>query len=134
MRSKREEAGAIKQPLEGGIEKKRGGGSATTCRSTTRRSQENGGEALVRFISIPDEVPTGSISGYLKNPFTVVECNGDATKDIATVEDFTKFHLEDDEMLMELMIHLHADCPDLMNDKEDLIARVSKLYDKIQTT
>jgi hypothetical protein len=35
---------------------------------------------------------------------------------------------------MELMIHLHADCPDLMNDKEDLIARVSKLYDKIQTT
>jgi hypothetical protein len=39
--------------------------------------------------------------------------------------------LEDDEMLLELMIHLHADCPDLMNDKTDLIERVSKLYDKI---
>jgi hypothetical protein len=32
------------------------------------------------------------------------------------------------------MIHLHADCPDLMHDKTDLIDRVSKLYDKLHST
>ena len=129
MRSKREENGNTKASLEGGVDKKRivvvGG------RSTTRRNQENGGEALVRFINTADEPPSDSMNGYMKNPFTMIEDNTSASCGTGTT-DFTKFHLEDDEMLMELMIHLHADCPDLMNDKGDLIERVSKLYDKMQ--
>jgi hypothetical protein len=132
MRNKRDETTTMKPSLEGGVEKKRLS-TAGAGRSTTRRNQENGGEALVRFISIPDEPQTGQISGYLKNPFTIL-CNRGGSGDVATSQDFTKFHLEDDEMLMELMIHLHTDCPDLMQDKADLIERVSKLYDKIQKT
>ena len=133
MRHKREETAATKLSLEGGVEKKRQS-NASLGRSTTRRNQENGGEALVRFITMPDEVPMGMANGYLKNPFTAVGVKGGGSGDTDTVQNFTKFHLEDDEMLMELMIHLHADCPDLMHDKSDLIERVSKLYDTIQKT
>jgi hypothetical protein len=132
MRNKREENNSTKEPLESAVDKKRavvGGG-----RSTTRRNQENGGEALVRFIITPDEESATSFNGYMKNPFSVVKEIARDTDDTLKVADFTKFHLEDNEMLMELMIHLHADCPDLMNDKADLIERVSKLYDQIQKT
>jgi hypothetical protein len=131
MRSKRDENSTVtkKPPLEGAVDKKR----TSANRSTTRRNQENGGEALVRFINVADEQQPMGCFMYPKNPFTVGSPNAnEGTTDTAV--DFTKFHLEDDEMLMELMIHLHADCPDLMNDKADLIDRVSKLYDKLQKT
>jgi hypothetical protein len=44
---------------------------------------------------------------------------------------YTKFHLEDDEMLMELMMHLHSDCPDMMTNKQDLLHNVARLFDNI---
>jgi hypothetical protein len=69
-----------------------------------------------------------------KNPFIETRWNR-SFKDITASGDdseFTKFHLADDEMLLELLSHLHADCPDLMHDKQNLLDRVGILFDKIQ--
>jgi len=139
MRNKREESRGVKTSVDGCVEKKK----ASTSKSTGRRNQENGGEMLVRYITMRGEPNTDIVNGFMKNPFIdnkwddthLIPAEGsDSTVPFAGSTDFTKFHLEDDEMLLELMIHLHADCPDLMNDKTDLIERVSKLYDKIHQT
>jgi hypothetical protein len=136
MRNKREEGRGTKSSTDCAVDKKK----AVISKSTGRRNQENGGEMLVRYITSRDDADTEMVNGFMKNPFTENKMedssNTEARASIdmekcSAQEDFTKFHLEDDEMLLELMIHLHADCPDLMNDKTDLIERVSKLYDKI---
>jgi hypothetical protein len=135
MRNKREQNKAVKVPLEGCVEKKK----PTVTKSTGRRNQENGGEVLVRYITSQCESDTDLVNGYTKNPFMDNKYDGKTTGILpsgpfSNPTDFTKFHLEDDEMLLELMIHLHADCPDLMHDKTDLIERVSNLYDKLHQT
>ena len=138
MRSKREESRVVKvSSADGGVEKKKPSGA----KLTGRRNQENGGEVLVRYITTQGESDNGTVNGSMKNPFldNKWEKSPDISMEttdtgIANSTDFTKFHLEDDEMLLELMIHLHADCPDLMHDKTDLIDRVSKLYDKLHST
>ena len=135
MRNKREEGRGTKSSTDCAVDKKK----AVISKSTGRRNQENGGEMLVRYITSRDDADT-EMNGFMKNPFTknkledssITEARASIDMEKCSAqEDFTKFHLEDDEMLLELMIHLHADCPDLMNDKTDLIERVSKLYDKI---
>jgi hypothetical protein len=138
MRSKREESRVVKvSSADGGVEKKKPSGT----KLPGRRNQENGGEVLVRYITTQGESDNGTVNGSMKNPF--LDNKWEKSPDIsmettdtgmANSNDFTKFHLEDDEMLLELMIHLHADCPDLMHDKTDLIDRVSKLYDKLHST
>jgi hypothetical protein len=139
MRSKREESKGAKVPFDGCVEKKR----PIATKSTGRRNQENGGEVLVRYITSQCESDTELVNGYTKNPFIDNNCHTNSTSTLPHSQssissgctiDSTKFHLGDDEMLLELMIHLHADCPDLMHDKTDLIERVSKLYDKLHQT
>jgi hypothetical protein len=130
MRNKREEHGGVKLSHGTGVEKKKTVGGV---KSSGRRNQENGGEMMVRCITARNG-SSSDARGWGNNPFDENDwTRGSVDPPASTSEGsgFTKFHLEDDEMLMELMIHLHADCPDLMHDKTDLIERVSKLYDKI---
>ena len=133
MRNKREEGRGVKVSADGttAIQKK----TSTSKSSSGRRNQENGGEMLVCYITTQGDQNTDN--GFMNNPFVDNKWGDNSnsipsvTNHLAPQDDFTKFHLEDDEMLLELMIHLHADCPYLMHDKNDLIERVSKLYDKI---
>jgi hypothetical protein len=112
--------------------------------------QENAGELLVRFVASSDDHLVRYKNERTINPFTDTTWNVPASTDLdkgtpvdpdALTEvdamvvdnnDFTKFHLEDGEMLMELMIHLHTDCPDLMQNKTQLLEQVSALYDLIK--
>jgi hypothetical protein len=134
MRNKREEHGGVKQLAHGmgGVEKKKAVGGSKSAGG--RRNQENGGEVMVRCITATRDGSSSNTGRWGNNPFTGNDWTAGPMEGIAPGPGdvgFTKFHLEDDEMLMELMIHLHADCPDLMHNKMDLIDRVSKLYDKI---
>ena len=137
MRNKREESRVVKVSTDGGVEKKKSSG----VKLTGRRNQENGGEILMLYITTPGGSNNDMVNGFMKNPFLDNKWKkspdilmGDSDTVMVNSNDFTKFHLEDDEMLLELMIHLHADCPDLMQVKTDLIDRVSKLYDKIHSS
>jgi hypothetical protein len=134
MRNKREEHGDVKKLAHGmgGVQKKKAVGGSKSAGG--RRNQENGGEVMVRCITATRDGSSSNTGRWGNNPFTGNDWTAGPMEGIAPGPGdvgFTKFHLEDDEMLMELMIHLHADCPDLMHNKMDLIDRVSKLYDKI---
>jgi hypothetical protein len=46
-------------------------------------------------------------------------------------EHLTVFQLSEDEILKEMLTHLAADCPVMMQNKENLIAKLSSQYDNL---
>lgn len=94
----------------------------------------------MRYITKQSRNKVESQYGRKNDPFGIcerksadgasVESEIAADKDLTS---YTKFHLEDDEMLMELMMHLNSDCPDIMRKKEELLESVSKNFDKIKS-
>jgi hypothetical protein len=44
----------------------------------------------------------------------------------------TEFQLSEEEILKEMLTHLAADCPVMMQNKEDLIAKISSQYEKMK--
>jgi hypothetical protein len=145
MRNKREvETGEVSLHTNGSD--KQGGTHVSASKNTPRnKTHDNAGETFVRFItSIDDQVVTVK-NGRTINPFTDKTWNTKVSSNtvldtdmlfepdtVADTDNFTKFHLEDGEMLIELMIHLQADCPDLMQDKAKLIEQVSRLHDLLR--
>jgi len=131
MRSKRDATDA--RPIS-----KKGSGRS----GRGKPSQDNAGELFVRYV-------TGSKNNELntKDPFVAnrwsdniepIETEGEAAAVNTAAEavpsrsgEYTKFHLGENEMLMELLMHLQGDCPELMAHKNGLMDRVSKLYDKL---
>jgi hypothetical protein len=105
------------------------GGYTTTSRS---KAHENAGESFMRYVTNTTQRSSSETDD--KNPFIETRWNRGFKDTTANGDDseFTKFHLADDEMLLELLSHLHADCPDLMHDKQILLDRVAILFDKIQ--
>jgi hypothetical protein len=118
-----------------------------------KKNTDNPGEAFVRRIaqtSLPkrpctqnnepfedvfdDIVRRVNIECGIQKQDTGKPCDGtssNSTQEQQQLMRYTKFHLEDDEMLMELMMHLTSDCPDMMRNKQKLIDNVSRIFDQI---
>jgi hypothetical protein len=103
-----------------------------------KRNQENLGETFVRYVTqIKSGVNEHEPSMQNNDPFSeykrkdVMQTSN--TGDIQEIQSapYTKFHLEDDEMLMELMMHLNSDCPDMMRSKQELLDHVARIFDHI---
>jgi hypothetical protein len=132
-------------------------GVHNTNKKSTGKSKnvENLGESFVRHITRIKPADSQSNSTKYNDPFVDYKwtdtkrnttTNGIETHDMenhsvgdlfesgvenTSLGPYTKFHLEDDEMLMELMMHLHSDCPDMMANKQQLLKHVSNMFDQI---
>jgi hypothetical protein len=102
------------------------------------RHLDNIGEAFVRYITQKNAPHSETPYTQSNDPFGLfkqnTECDnisGNSIENQQPPPSYTKFHLEDDEMLMELMMHLNSDCPDMMRNKQQLLDNVSRVFDKI---
>jgi hypothetical protein len=142
MRSKRETDGG--KTCENVSDKR------NSCKSKTT---ENSGETFVRLVTGMNSGGDARTNATQQNdPFGVSKSGTNTTTKVSSTQDtderynensnnsitppiptteYTKFHLEDDEMLMELMMHLHSDCPDMLTNKQSLLNNVSRLFDEI---
>ena len=115
-----------------------GDSKRTSTKKTAKNNhQDNLGEQFVRYLT--SKGCTNYETQYNKNndPFKlhIPESPGDEETTTAGPDmspSYTKFHLDDDKMLMELMMHLNSDCPDIMRNKQELLDNVSRIFDKIK--
>jgi hypothetical protein len=124
------QAGKTKNPDNLGEEFVRYVTQIKTVENETPYTQNNDPFRDYRFDNIMQEVPTKDIQGQ----DTEKRCDETLDSFIQQPDPlfrYTKFHLEDDEMLMELMMHLSSDCPDMMRNKQQLLDHVSRLFDQI---
>lgn len=111
--------------------------SASIKKGGKNRHQDNLGESFVRYITRKDSRNIETQYNQNNDPFgfhTQESSGHDETMTAAPQmpPSYTKFHLEDDEILMELMMHLNSDCPDIMRHKQELLDNVSRIFDKIK--